>query len=304
MPDLRYHAVTLVGVFIALTVGLLLGIALAEGGTLEEQLQSQVREIRGDLERQRDLIAERNEEIADLREGAEADSELIEGLANATIPNRLEGRTVALVTGPWASGDASRELQNDLAAAGADLSEPVNLEPPQEDDPPAGLEALYTDAALEVLETPMEQQEETPDDEATTAAEEDAFPDGDNGPDVVVFLGGGDPPDGTSEATLEAVAKAERAMFGVWSESEGEGGEDDPSPSEPPHVVAAETMDAERSEVGLFEEVGVASVDDADTPPGRAAVVVLAADDDGATGSYGHKDSASDPFPPPPPSSE
>jgi len=109
---------------------------------------------------------------------------------------------------------------------------------------------------------------------------------------VIIFLGGGDPdlPEEAETEALEAVAQAQRAMFEVWREADSEG--------LPLRVVAAETSGSERSEVPLFEEVGVPSQDNAETPAGRAGVVLLAAGD--ASGAYGVKETASDPLPPPP----
>jgi len=280
VPDLRYHVVSLIGVFIALSLGLLLGIALAEGDSFEAQLRAQVDDIRGDLERQRDLISERDEEISDLEEENASAEAVQEGMSDVVIGDQLAGFEVAVVVGPWASAEARSALQRDLTDAGATIVANETLEAPNEDATATELEASYVAQAREILGS----------DEAggSTTATAGDLPEA---PDVVVFLGGGDPPTGTEEEALRAVADAEEAMFAEWEEAAGEGGDE-------LRVVAAETSESERSEVALFGDVGVPSVDNVDTPAGRAAVVLLAASDTG--GAYGEKESASDPFPPPP----
>jgi hypothetical protein len=277
VPDLRYHVVSLIGVFIALSLGLLLGIALAEGDSFESQLRGQVRDIRADLERQRALIAERDEEISSLQERTAEDAEVAQAMSNVLIQDRLEGREVAIVVGPWASSDA---LRRDLTAAGAEVVSDTELPEPGEEAGPRVLGSLYVEEAREVLRAGGEA-----DPEGTTGT----APGAPGSPDVVVFVGGGEPPAGTTEETLEAVADAEREMFAVWEEAAADGG---------PRVVAGEASGGERSQVSLYREVGVPSMDNIETPAGRAGLILLAAGD--AEGAYGVKDSASDPFPPPP----
>jgi len=289
VPDLRYHVVSLIGVFIALSLGLLLGIALAEGDSFESQLQAQVEDIRGDLERQRELISEREERIVELQEETASDEEVIEGISSVVLDEGyLQGYEVALVVGPYASQDASGALQRDLTAAGATIVAIEELEAPDEDATPQALEAEYRVQAREVLGG-AEGQDAGGDTTGEAGGGTEVLS-GPDAPDVVVFLGGGDPPEGTDEETLQAVADAQRAMFEVWQEAEGE--------EASLRVVAAETTGSERSEVPLFEEVGVPSQDNVDSAAGRAGVVLLAAGD--AEGTYGVKETASDPFPPPP----
>jgi hypothetical protein len=63
-------------------------------------------------------------------------------------------------------------------------------------------------------------------------------------------------------------------------------------------VVGAQSSDARRTEIPLFQNVGIPSVDNADQPAGRAAIIECAAMED-CEGTYGIKNSASEPFPPP-----
>jgi hypothetical protein len=61
-------------------------------------------------------------------------------------------------------------------------------------------------------------------------------------------------------------------------------------------VVATEPASTPRSEIPLFQDVGVASVDNVDTEFGQAAVVRLA--NSFEDGTYGVKPTASELFPP------
>jgi hypothetical protein len=60
-------------------------------------------------------------------------------------------------------------------------------------------------------------------------------------------------------------------------------------------VVAAEPATARRSEIPLFQDAGIPSVDYADRAAGRAALVRLIITN--SNGAYGTKDSASEAFP-------
>ncbi len=266
MPDLRYHVVSLISVFLALAVGVLLGIAMADNGLLDEQLRAQVSDIRADLEGQRARIAEKDERIAALEERAAEDDAMLAGISEAVISDRLEGTSVALVLGPYADEGTGEALQDSLALSGATLTSVTKLEPPE----PTTLEAS----------TPEEQYAEEAADILAPYA-----PTGDvasAGPDAVVFLGGGNP----SPEASNALADAETAMFRVWEGANV-------------RVVGAEASGDGRSQIPQYDDLGIPSVDNADRPAGRAALILLAAGA-AADGAYGTKPTASDPFPPVP----
>ena len=270
MPDLRYHVVSLISVFLALAIGVLLGIAMADNGVLDEQLRAQVSGIRADLDGQRALISEKDERIAALEERAAGDDAMLQGISEAVISGRLEGTNVALVVGPYADEGTARVLQDALALSGAALTSFTELQPPD----PASLE----------IQTPEEQYAE----EAARILASYPTTDGmtPSGPETVVYLGGGDPPPGTDEQDLDALAAAEAAMFRVWQGADT-------------RVVGAESSGDARSQVPQYNDLGLPSVDNADRPAGRAAIVLLAAGA-AADGAYGTKGTAADPFPPVP----
>ncbi|QIN78873.1 hypothetical protein GBA65_10465 [Rubrobacter marinus] len=270
MPDLRYHVVSLISVFLALAIGVLLGIAMADNGLLDEQLRAQVSDIRADLEGQRARLDEKDERIAELEQRAAGDDAMLAGVSEAVISGRLEGTSVALVLGPYADEGTAEALQDALALSGATLTSVTELEPPA---PATGgtstPEEQYAEEAADVIGP-------YPVTEGLASA----------GPEIVVFLGGGNPPPEADEETLNALASAEASMFRVWQGANV-------------RIVGAEASGDGRSQVPQYNDLGVPSVDNADRPAGRAALVLLAAGA-AADGAYGTKETASDPFPPVP----
>lgn len=259
MPDLRYHVISLISVFLALAIGVLLGTAMADRGVISDQLQNEVTNIQNQLDQQRTLIAERDARVSRLQES-------VQGMSETMIAGKLQGVDVALVYGPWADEEAARSLQSTLTDAGANLTsfEQLPAPTPEEVTGPesADTETVYTDLATEMLGVP-----------GSAGA-----------PEVIVFLGGGAPPPETPPGSVETLENGERTMFDVWLEAGV-------------RVVAAETAETARSEIPLFQDAGVTSVDNADQAAGQAAVVQLATSLQ--DGSYGIKPTASDAFPPP-----
>jgi hypothetical protein len=158
------------------------------------------------------------------------------------------------VKGPWADEEVLRNVQSGLTEAGASFTSVETLPAPETG-------ASYERFARELLGAPRET----------------------DSPEVIVFVGGGAPPEDTPEEVVDALTDAEREMFEVWTEAGV-------------RVVAAEASTTDRSEVPLFQDAGIPSVDNADRAAGRAAVVHLAGNL--ADGSYGTKPTASRSFPP------
>lgn len=270
MPDLRYHAVSLISVFLALAIGVLLGTAMADNGVLDEQLRAQVSGIRADLDGQRALISEKDERIAALEERAAGDDAMLQGISEAVISNRLEGTNVALVVGPYADEETAKALQDALALSGATLISFTELQPPEPASPGAPIpEEQYADEAARILTSYATTDSVTP-----------------SVPETIVFLGGGDPPPENREQNLDILSAAEAGMFRVWQGANA-------------RIVGAESSSDARSQVSQYNDLGVPSVDNADRPAGRAALVLLAAGV-AADGAYGTKEAAVDPFPPVP----
>jgi len=267
MPDLRYHLISLISVFLALAIGILLGVAMADRGVVSGRVQAEITSIQQQLDRQQREIGRQNAQIAE-QEG------MLEGISEAMISDRLQGETVALITGPYADPDVSGAVQGDLDAAGANIVKVESLEPPD----PAEITILETTAPQG--KTPLEAR-------YFAFAREILGLTGEVGyrPEIVIFVGGGEVPEGAPPDTRDALDTAQARMFEVWLDAGV-------------RVVGAEPLRAGHSEVHLFQDVGIPSVTNADEPAGRAAIIECAVAED-CEGTYGTKGAATDPFPSP-----
>lgn len=268
MPDLRYHLISLISVFLALAIGILLGVAMADRGVVSDRVQAEITSIQQQLDRQRREIGKQDERIAE--QGL-----MLDRMSEAMIANSLQGEDVALVAGPYADPEVYGTMQGDLSEAGANITTVEPLPPPEpaeitllENTSPqamTGLEADYAEVARKILGLTGEVEEP---------------------PEIVIFVGGGEIPDDAPPNTRDTLNSAQREMFKIWLDAGV-------------RVVGTEPSNSGHSDVRhLFQEVGIPSVDFADQPAGRAAVIECAAVE-GCEGAYGIKDTASEPFPPP-----
>ncbi len=267
MPDLRYHLISLISVFLALAIGVLLGVAMADRGVISDRVQAEITSIERDVARQNRELGEQNRRIAE-------QEAMLSGMSEAMISGRLRGENVAIVAGPFADGEVARAVQSDLETAGARLvtfetvpdPEPIEVtgpEPTVREGFATRLEVDYTGFARGVLGRTGDAGEP---------------------PGTIVFVGGGRIAGELPPQTREALDAATEEMLGVWLEAGIQ-------------VVGAQPTEPGHSDVGLFQSVGVASVDNADEAAGRAAIIECAATN--CEGSYGTRETASEAFPPP-----
>lgn len=90
MYNLRYHLASLVAVFLALTVGLVLGSVVAERGTLGDQSST----LADSLQKQFDQIQKDN---ADMRTGLERDRAFATDVVPVLTADSLKGQTIAIL---------------------------------------------------------------------------------------------------------------------------------------------------------------------------------------------------------------
>ena len=267
MPDLRYHLISLISVFLALAIGILLGVAMADRGVVSDRVQAEITSIQQQLDKQHREIEKRDDQIAE--QGI-----MLERMSDTMIADSLQGEDVALVTGPYANPDISGAVQGDLSKAGANITTFETLDLP---DP-----AEVTGQDLTALEATTQLESGY----AVGFAREVLGYTGERDtPGIVIFVGGGEIPEDAAPGTLDALKAVQRKVFEVWLDAGV-------------RVVGAEPSDSGRSEVRFFRNIGIPSVDNADQPVGRAAIIECAAAQD-CEGTYGTKDTASEPFPPP-----
>ena len=110
MYNLRYHVASLVAVFLALAVGLLLGTLVAERGMITEQSSALVAE----LQQRFDEINATNEE---LRAGLERDRAFAADASEAIVDGKLEGARVVVLVGTGRA-DGVSAVEQVIAEAG------------------------------------------------------------------------------------------------------------------------------------------------------------------------------------------
>ena len=119
MVDFRYHLVSLVSVFLALAVGIILGAGPLQnsiGNTLSGQIDT-LRESRDSL---RDELSATQEQLA----GSDSALDVAGG---ELLPNTLTGRNIAIVVLPGVDSDAVSQMIESLELAGASVSGQVTL---------------------------------------------------------------------------------------------------------------------------------------------------------------------------------
>lgn len=119
MVNLRYHVVTLVAVFLALAMGVVLG-----AGPLQNRIKG-ISEGTNLTERADRLEAD----LSSLQEQTEQQDVFMDALANEMLPGSLTGKTVALVVLPNTAEEETERLSETLTLAGADVAGTVELTP-------------------------------------------------------------------------------------------------------------------------------------------------------------------------------
>lgn len=110
MYNLRYHIASLVGVFLALSLGLLLGTVVAERGTLDDQRDSLINSLERDF-------AQLSESNTRLSVENDSQAEFILDIVPALVDGSLEGRTVAVLSNSGRS-DGTSAIQDAIESGG------------------------------------------------------------------------------------------------------------------------------------------------------------------------------------------
>ncbi len=144
MIDFRYHLVSLVSVFLALAVGIVLG-----AGPLKEPISEGLLQSVDQLRQDRDVLGE---QLKTAQAAGRNRDTFIADVQGRLVANQLGGRGVLLLTLPGADADAVRPLTQALASAGATVTGRVDLTEAWVD--PAARAAR--DAAVSALRTAAE----------------------------------------------------------------------------------------------------------------------------------------------------
>lgn len=273
----RYHAASLAAVFIALSIGILIGVGLGSdvvSGTAEDLERS----LGADLDDARGEIEALESELAREREfGA--------GIYPAVVDRRLRGRRIALIGLGGLSDELTTDVEQALGPAGARISEvAVVREPPD------------LDALAATLDGPSTRAVSRGDDEALIRLARLA---------ARALLNGGPEFDELRGSMLARYSGRPGNVDGVVvvreRPAELEPGEEVTTEliedgllagvrsAELP-VVGVERSGDEISSVGFFEARGLSTVDSVDLQSGRVALVFALRG--GALGNFGVKESA------------
>jgi hypothetical protein len=109
MFDLRYHVTSLAAVFIALLIGILVGVALAShglGNTERKRLEDDVRRAQNHVDR---LQAQ----VDSLNQTSSSNKKFVAGTYTALMTDRLKGKRVAVLF----VGSLDHRIQSDISAA-------------------------------------------------------------------------------------------------------------------------------------------------------------------------------------------
>jgi len=275
MLNFRYHALSLVAVFLSLAIGLLLGVAIGDKGLVSSAEKDVRASLRGDV---RDAQAQRDDALAQLQQRQQFEREAYPAL----VGGRLAGRRIALIELGGASDRMWNLTKDALQGSGASLvSVSVIREPLQLDELASAAHGTRYERLMEDpdLLHPFATRlgiQFTHGGRLLRLVRRDLLLQGSgalNGADGVVVVRS------TPELKGDEADAVETFEDGFVR---GLRAQDVP-------VVGVETTDAETSQVEWFKDHELSSVDDLDDTIGRAALVFALT---GERGSFGVKSTA------------
>ena len=275
MFDFRYHALSLAAVFLALGIGIVLGVTIGDS-LVSETDRSLRRSLRGDVL-----------EARDAEERAQAQLRQRDALVNAAFPyladERLGGEDVAVVALGALPDDVENRVREAVEEAGGSVDSVTELgAPPDLAELGEDLGRRFADVAddedrAERLGARLGRSLARGGRLARRL--ENALPDRFQGDyreidSVVVWRE-------TAEERSDAADSFESALLQALVEA-------------PRPVVGVEETGTEPSQIGFFGDHEMSSVDNVDQVGGQAALVLAL---DGAEGRFGVKESAEGPLP-------
>jgi Copper transport outer membrane protein, MctB len=275
--DLRYHVASLAAVFLALIIGILVGVGIASETSVSESDRNLLEQQIADLQRERDAA---RAEVDLLRQQQTASAEYIERSYAAVMDGRLRGVRVALLF----IGQADPELQGAVTQTLEHAGAPGLVR----------MRALSLPVEPEAVTGPVEG-----DDGATVSLEEigrrlgrelvtgGETPTWDALAEVIVegSLGGmGEEADAVVVAHTARISHVPTARFvsGLYAGVSGAG----------VPAVGIERTAEQPSRIAVYRGAGVSTVDSIDTALGRIALAELLRG--GPEGHYGLKSTAED----------
>lgn len=269
----RYHLLSLVAVFLALGLGVLVGISLSDTGAVTTGQDRLVEEIQLDVDglRTRNNVLERGQAV---------NQRFLDDAFPFVVGARLQGKKVALVASNKAGDDIQRQLTSAIHAAGAQVISTTVLN--------ANLDLAAAAGKLKA-ELKNEPQWATADDKNTASllGADLAREIGKGGAKALPLLQGivVDSMAGSYDLPVDwvvLVTRADDEQSSAYSELEKYFLLDLKEFGVMP--VGCEPADAPRSEIPLFLSVDVSSVDNVDSRIGEVSLVFVLGGEKGAFG--------------------
>ena len=299
MFGLRYHVASLAAVFLALAVGILLGVAIS--GKVSEVGERAERDRLSNLEQD---VGEANERADAAERSGEAARELVESAYPTLMANRLDDTEFALVFLGPVDGNVRSAVERTLFDAGAGgpafiIALDIPLEPDELQSAIEGNDLLagfaddggdFGDLGRELGEeviaggdTPLWdtlQSELVQERTGAFSAEVDG----------AVVMYSWTPPEESEQEDAELAGRDAATASLAEGVVAGLDASDVP-------VVGVSTTGQPTALTDLYREQGISSVDDVETAAGRLALALLLAG--GEPGHYGIKETATDGVTPP-----
>lgn len=285
MFDFRYHALSLVAVFVALLLGLLLGVAIGDSGLVS----SAERDIRASLRRD---VNRANDRVDSVQQQLDRSRRFEREVYPLLIGGQLEGAKIGLVFLGNGSQDIADDVKASLEGTGASLVNVARVREPLSLTALAGRAGTSRYAALDDGPAPdldlvedfgfrMAAQYVVPG-KLIAAERGEVFSsfNGDLVPlDGIVLVRNQPDKLGSSDEKV-----ADRFEIGFANGLRA---------TRRP-VAGAERADTDPSQIGWYEDRNLSSSDDIDATAGRAALIFVLT---GAEGSFGTKSTADDLLP-------
>lgn len=265
----RYHAASLAAVFVALAIGILIGIGLADDvvSSASEELENS---LRSDLD-------ERSAEVEELEAQLEQQVRFSEQAAPALVAGRMNREQVALVAlGQLPDTETAEQVEGAVEAAGAELSAVAVLDIPPDVPALRELAGERFRNSAEALGTTIGRQLVGGGPLIDVAREGlfSRFSGELDGVDRVVLVSV--PPD-ELQADLTGEGRAFEAALLRAVDDAARG------------AAGTERAETEPTSIGTFSGAGIATVDNVDQLPGQVALVFALL---GAEGDFGVKEGA------------
>jgi outer membrane murein-binding lipoprotein Lpp len=284
MFDLRYHVASLTAVFLALVIGILVGVGISDRGLVDTAKKNLLQHEVADLQARLDQASQQT--AASKREQRAA-QRYIEKTYPVLVRNRLRGKRFAVLFVGKVDGGVRSTIEQSLNEAGAQMLRLRALKVPV--DVPTLEAKLATQPANAAFagSSKLDQLGGALGEELVSGG---ATPLWDSLNDTIVGQrdgSGKQPVNGVIVVRTVPPQKdgTSRMLYGLYQGLS--------SLSVP--AVGAEATGTAKSAVPVYRSAGLSSVDDVDTPAGRLALVLLLA---GASpGQYGLRASADDSLP-------